>query len=165
MGDIIQFVIQILIDVDDFVVKYECCMCLNAFMKKENININYLFLLEKSMPILMDLLVHFFSPNILWPLIRFLTSLIEKCQNQEINNENNLLNMFKGLNICLSKLYSKDNELIRGAIIDMMKQLIVLFKQETKITPIYMICLDFINFAMQNVVIFLIFLLSFDFYK
>lgn len=128
--------------------KYESALCLKAMIKQEHLKLNYFQIIEDITPIIIDLFRNFFSPNILWPLIQLLTILIEK--SQYICSDN-VLKFIENPSLCI--LMQNDSELIRGALIDMFKNLIVSFATDTKITPIYVICINFVDIAFSQVLI------------
>lgn len=138
--------IQLLSSTDDLLSKYESALCLKSIIKQDQLKVNYFEILESIAPHVIDLFKNFFSPNILWPLIQLLTILIEK--SQYICSEN-IIKLIE--NPSLSLLVSIDSELIRGALIDMFKNLVVSFPYETKITPIFAISLNFIDVVFSQV--------------
>ena len=141
--DISQFVIEILGTSKDLAIRYQCLMCIQAICKRKTMTLNYAKLFEELTPIILDMLNSLFSPKILFPLISFITTLMEKAQK---TNPQYIIEAFKKSNIQL--LLNKDNDLIRGAVIDMFKTLLTSFPEKTKITEIYAIVLNYIDLLM-----------------
>lgn len=97
-------------------------------------------------PIIIELFTNFFSSSILWPLIQLLTLLIEKCQ---FSCPENMIKILE--NPSLLVLMQNDSELLRGALIDMFKNLIVSFSLDTKISSIFLIIFKFIDIVFSQV--------------
>lgn len=131
---------------NDSLSKYEAAICLKTIIKQEQLKLNYFDVLENIAPHIIDLFKNFFSPIILWPLIQLLTALIEK--SQYICSDN-ILKLIE--NPSLSLLINIDSDLIRGALIDMFKNLIVSFTSESKISSIFAITLNFIDLTFSQV--------------
>jgi len=151
--------VLLLKNIDDLLAKYESALCLKSIVKQEQLKLNYFQIIEDVAPIIIDLFKNFFSPNILWPLIQLLTTLIEKSQYV---CSDNIIKFIE--NPSLNILMQNDSELIRGALIDMLKNLIVSFPYESKITSIYVICLNFIDivFSQVKILLFLNFINGFN---
>ena len=58
-------------------IRFEACMCIDKIVKK-GVHLDYSILITKVAPIIVGLFSEFESSNVLWPLISFLTSILEK---------------------------------------------------------------------------------------
>ncbi len=137
--------------VENLIVRYECCLCVKEAIKGD-LELNYVEITTRLLPIVIDIIGKFNSPAILFPMIDFLSNLFTKCtftsQNQDIANaikSNAMLSILK-----------LDNELIMGAMCDMIKSLVATFPTGSQnsfgvggvLTPIFTIALEYIDFHM-----------------
>src|SRR5688572_18298691 len=110
-------------------------MCLKSVIKadeKLKIHLNFILLSEEMIPLIVNLLGTFGTQNanVVWPLIDFLTLLFTKAQftadnygiTQPIQSET------------MQKLLRLDNELVLGALCDMLRTVIASFPIYTPLT-------------------------------
>ena len=140
--EVTGIIIELMKSVNDYVIRYECCLCLNSIIKIDTeLKINYGILIETVIPIILQLFEKFFNANIVWRLIHLLNLILEK--SQWIAGNDLLLKSFQTTG--LKSLLKAESELLNFALIDMFTNLIVSFPQNTVITPIFTACIEFIN--------------------
>lgn len=136
----------LLIQSDDILAKYESAICLKTLIKQEDLKLNYYEILMQIGPIIIQLFTNFFSTNTLWHLIQLLNLLIERCQ---FTSQEHMMKIIENQSLYL--LMENESELLRSALIDMFKNLIVVFNPDVKIPAIYMLILRFIDISFTKV--------------
>ena len=140
--EVTGIIIELMKSVNDYVIRYECCLCLNSIIKIDTeLKINYGILIETVIPIILELFEKFFNANIVWRLIHLLNLILEK--SQWIAGNDLLLKSFQTTG--LKSLLKAESELLNFALIDMFTNLIVSLQQNKVITPIFTACIEFIN--------------------
>jgi hypothetical protein len=135
-----SIIIHLLINSDDYVIKYNCCLCLKRLAQRKSLVLNYADIIEEVSPVIMDLLEKLFSCTTLWHLIQFLTTLIERAQYTCGERTLKIIQL-----PAMRRLMESNEEVIRGALIDMFKNLVVSFPNNVQIKPIFAICINFID--------------------
>ncbi len=144
---IVQNVVQITESLQNYVVRYECCVCLKIILQNENqLDLNYAVLSEHLVPIIVDLLGRFRNPQVIWGLIELLKILFMKAQYTMQND--NILGQLQNQNfLTLTKL---DDGLLLPALADMLKTVIASFPFGTPLTPMFQICIEFIDYHFKE---------------
>ena len=143
---IVQKVVQIIQALQNYVVRYECCMCLKVVLKSEGvIDLNYAQLSESLIPIIIDLLGRFRSAQVVWDLLKLLTLLFTKAQYSAQND--NIIAQLQSQNI--QSLTKVDDPLLLPALVDMFKTVIASFPFGTNLSSVFTICINFINFHFE----------------
>lgn len=142
-AQIVQNVVQITQSLQNYVVRYECCMCLKVILKSpEVLEIDYAAISEHLVPIIIDLLGRFRNPQATWGLIEVLKLLFTKAQYSAQND--NIIAQLQSQNIqVLTKI---DDPLLLPALVDMFKTVIASFPFGTCLTSIFKICIDYVDF-------------------
>lgn len=140
---IAQNIVQITQALPNYVVRYECCMCLKVILKS-NLNLNYAALSEHLVPIVIELLGRFRKPNpqAIWGLIEILKLLFTRAQYSTQND--NIIAQLQSENIQL--LTQLDDEILLPSLVDLFKTVIASFPFGTILTSIFTICINFIDF-------------------
>ena len=114
-----------------------------------NLDINYAELSDHVLPIIIDLLGRFKSPEVIWDLLKLLNLLFTRVQYSAQND--NLLAQFQSENIqALTKL---DDPLLLPALCDMFKTVIASFPFGTPLTSLFKICIQFIDFHFEVIIV------------
>ena len=137
---------QILLNFNHHLIQYESIKCLNELIKTKNVPVNYQDILLNIVPIIINIIEKFKNPIIICPLIEFLNILLEKTQ---YNCPQILASAIQ--NPSFKKLIQNDSDLLRNAICEMFKSLIVSFtwSSNINITEIIIVALDFIDQSFQ----------------
>ena len=134
----------------DFIIRYECCMCLKNIIKgDQNLKIDYGSLLPKLTPIILNLLDKFFSSNIVWPLLNLLNELLKKAQYTVATTD--LIIAFQSDSF--KKLLTTDSELLISALVETFKNIIVSFEPGDNIPSIFALALEFVDARLQAFII------------
>ncbi len=143
---IIQTILQVIQSITNYVIRYECCMCLKAILKSDKeIEMNFIMLSDDLIPIIIDLLERFKNPQAVWGLIELIKLLFTR--SQHAIKDDNLVGQLQNQNILnMAKL---DDQLLRPAIIDMFKTVIAAFPYGTVLTSIFAMCIELIDFHFQ----------------
>ena len=140
--EVTGIIVDLMKSINDYVIRYECCICLSSIIKIDTgLKINYAVLIETVTPIILQLFEKFFNANIVWRLIYLLNLILEKSQ-WSVGNDL-LLKSFQTPG--LKSLLKAETDLLSFALIDMFKNLIVSFPPNTILTPIFSVCIEFIN--------------------
>ena len=148
-AQIVQNVVQITQSLQNYVVRYECCMCLKVILKsdkpdipEQRLDLDYAAISEHLVPVIIDLLGRFRNPQATWGLIEVLKLLFTKAQ-YSIQNDN-IIAQLQSQNIQV--LTKVDDPLLLPALVDMFKTVIASFPFGTCLTSIFKICIDYIDF-------------------
>ena len=142
-NEIVQNIVQITQSLPNYVVRYECCMCLKVILKSDQaFNLNYAAISESLVPIIIDLLGRFKNPQAVWGLIELMKVLFMRAQYSV--QDDNIIAQLQNQNIlALTKL---DDPLLLPTLVDMFKTVIASFPFGTILTSIFVICIEFIDY-------------------
>lgn len=144
---IVQMVVNITEMLPNYIVKYECCMCLKVILKKEdNLELEYASLSEHLIPIVVDLLGRFKNPQAVWGLIEVIKILFVKARYSSQND--NILAQLQSENIL--ELTKVDDPLKLPALADMFKTVIASFPFNTPCSSVFVICIEFIDYHFRD---------------
>lgn len=131
---------QILGDSKDKIINYECIICLRNLIKKGESALNLNAIIAQMAPLTIKLMQEISHPNIIYNLIDFLNTLIEKLQFQcpEIILTSIKENSFQNL-------FENNNEIVVMGLSDMFKNLLVSAPQKIQIFEIYSSAIIFIE--------------------
>jgi len=140
---IVENIVQITQSLPNYVVRYECCMCLKVILKsKDRLEMNYAAISEILVPVVVELLGLFKNAQAVWSLIELLKYLFTCAQYSLVND--NIIAQIQNQNIqALTKL---DDPLLLPALVDMFKTVIASFPFGTVLTSVFVICIQFIDF-------------------
>jgi hypothetical protein len=110
------------------------------------LKIDYALLIQAVVPVILQLFEKFFNANVVWKLVNLLNMILEKSQ-WTCGNEM-LLQTFQAQG--LKTLLKTESGLMVSALIDMFKNLIVSFPPGSVITPIFSICIEFLDNNLQK---------------
>jgi len=140
---IVENIVQITQSLPNYVVRYECCMCLTAILKsKEKLDLNYAAISEILVPVVIELLGLFKNPQAIWNLIELL-KLLFTCAQYSLNTDNITAQMQSQNIQALTKVYDAS---LLPALVDMFKTVIASFPFGTVLTSVFIICIEFIDF-------------------
>lgn len=131
---------QILGDSKDKMINYECIICLRNLIKKSQSALNLNVIISQMAPLTITLMQEINHPNVIYNLIDFLNTLIEKLQFQcpEIILASIKTNSFQNL-------FENTNEIVLMGLSDMFKNLLVSAPQRTQIFEVYSSAIIFIE--------------------
>ena len=117
-------------------------MCASRTSSKvdNNFKIDYMKLLLNLVLVVLHLLERHFSSNIIWPLINLINELLKKAQYTVGNAE--LVAAF--YNDSFKKLLNTNSDILRTALVETFKNLIVSFEPGEKIPSLYLLALEFV---------------------
>lgn len=139
-----QLIYQILISFKNHLIQYESMKCLYEIIRNKNIVLNFEEILLNSVPILINILEKFNNPVIISPLIDFLNILLEKTQSQSQTIFTTLIQ-----NPFFKKLIQNDSEILRNAVCEMFKNLILAFNDNPHLNEIFNVAIEFIDQSFQ----------------
>ena len=130
----------------NFLIRYESCVCLKNIIKVDsNLKIDYMKLLQNLVPVVLNLLERHFSSNIIWPLINLINELLKKAQYTVGNAE--LVAAF--YSDSFKKLLNTNSDILRTALVETFKNLIVSFEPGEKIPSLYLLALEFVDLGLK----------------
>jgi hypothetical protein len=135
-----NLITQILGDSKDKMINYECLICLRNLIKKCDSEFNPNVMIGELAPLAINLMQEMNHPNIIFNLIDFLNTLIEKLQFQcpEIILASIKTNSFQ-------MLFENTNEIVILGLSDMFKNLLVSSPQKNQIFEVYSSAIIFIE--------------------
>ena len=142
-NEIVHNVVQITQSLPNYVVRYECCMCLKVILKsEETFNLNYAVISGTLVPVIIDLLGRFKNPQAVWGLIELMKLLFMRAQYSV--QDDNIIAQLQNQNILA--LTRQDDPLLMPALVDMFKTIIASFPYGTVLTSVFVICIEFIDY-------------------
>jgi len=146
-NEIVHNVVQITQSLPNYVVRYECCMCLKVILKsEETFNLNYAVISGTLVPVIIDLLGRFKNPQAVWGLIELMKLLFMRAQYSV--QDDNIIAQLQNQNILA--LTRQDDPLLMPALVDMFKTIIASFPYGTVLTSVFVICIEFIDYHFKE---------------
>ena len=144
-SEILKIIVSIIKNINNYVIRYECCSCIKALIKDDErfrAFLNFVELAQELVPLVVDLLGAFASSNTIWPLVELLTLLFTKAQFTA--DQYDIAQPIQSPTMEL--LFKSDAELLVAALVDMLKVVIASFPPDTKLASTYVVALKFIDF-------------------
>jgi len=144
LKSIADLIYQILLNFNHHLIQYESMKCLHELIKTKNIPLNFQEILMNIVPIIINIIEKFNNPSIICPLIEFLNLLLEKTQ---LNCPQILATAIQTPSF--KKLIQNDSDLLRNAICEMFKSLVVSFNANELFSNILIVSIEFIDQSFQ----------------
>lgn len=132
---------------DDIVTKYSCISALKKIIKLEKEDkLPLMDILECVVPAILFLCDNLNHPQLIWPVISILTNIMDK---SKLAGQNKTMELLEKIN--MNKLLEKNDKLIRSALIDMFKTIIVAAPFGTPLPAIFEVSLRFLTLALPKI--------------
>jgi len=143
--EVIKLIVDVTKSLDNYLIRYECCMCLKSALDSDiRLDLDYIAISEQLVPLIIDLLQKFQSPQIVWNLIELLKALFTKAQF--VTGNNAIVTQIQSLS--LESLIQTNYEPLLNAVADMLKTLVASFPPGTELQAIYQLCLQIIDYQL-----------------
>eukprot|EP01017_Pseudomicrothorax_dubius_P035165 TRINITY_DN4890_c0_g2_i1.p1 TRINITY_DN4890_c0_g2~~TRINITY_DN4890_c0_g2_i1.p1 ORF type:complete len:527 (+),score=95.73 TRINITY_DN4890_c0_g2_i1:366-1946(+) len=143
----LQVVLEIISNARDVLVRYEGCAFLRIVLPRlgQGAGVDFGALLEGVVPLVLQILEEFLSPQVLWPLINLLTTLLEAAQSTASPKLLELLST-----PAFDRLLKTDSVLLRSTLVEMFRTLLVAFSPDADRRSITFIVLNFIDSVLDK---------------
>ena len=132
---------------NDIVTKYSCITALKKIIKLERENkLPLVEILSSVIPAILYICDKVNQPQLVWPVITILSNIMEK---SSLGSGLQTMELIGKLN--LDKLLEKNDKLIRSALIEMFKTIIVSVPFGTPLPGIFEMSLRFLNMALPKI--------------
>lgn len=132
---------------NDIVTKYSCISALKKIIKLEKEDkLPLMDILACVVPAILYICDNLNNPQLIWPVISILTNIMDK---SKLSAQNQTVEMLEKIN--MDKLLEKNDKLIRSALIDMFKTIIVAAPFGTPLPAIFEVSLRFLTLALPKI--------------
>ena len=147
-AEILQHVVTIVKQINNFVIRYECCTCIKSLIKADERFrgfLNFVELAQALIPIVVELLGTIANSSTIWPLIELLALLFTKAQFA--SDQYNVTEPIQSPTMEL--ILKSEDQLLMSALVDMLKVVIASFPPGTRLTATYIVALKFIHYHFE----------------